>query len=62
MRYRIETVERARVLPIGRDPLSVDAGDIIVVAVVRNHEHAVEVMRALNADDVRHKVARGPRK
>lgn len=60
MRYRIETAERARVVPIGRDPLSVDEGDVIIVAVVRDSEHAAEVMRALNADDVRHKL-RGKR-
>lgn len=56
MRYRIERAERPRVVPIGRDPLSVDEGDVLVIAVVRDHEHAAEVMRALNADDVRHKV------
>ena len=57
MRYMVEQVERSRVLPIGRDPLSVDAGDVIVIAVVRDLEHAAEVMQALNADDVRHKLA-----
>lgn len=57
MRYRIWTSESARVIPIGRDPLSVDAGEVIIVAVVRDHEHAAEVMKALNADDVRHKLA-----
>ncbi len=57
MRYRIERITAARVLPIGRDPLSVDAGDVIVVAVCRDADHAAEVMKALNADDVRHKLA-----
>lgn len=59
MRYRIEHVQSARVLPIGRDPLSIDAGEVVVVAVVRDMEHAAEVMRALNAEDVRAKLARG---
>lgn len=61
MRYRIWTADAARVVPIGRDPLSVDAGDVVIVAVCRDVEHAGEVMRALNADDVRHKIARGKR-
>lgn len=58
MRYRIWTAETARVVPIGRDPLSIDEGETVIVAVVRDHEHAAEVMRALNAEDVRAKLAR----
>lgn len=60
MRYRIERCERARVVPIGRDPISVDEGDVLIVAVVRDHDHAAEVMQALNVADVRTKL-RGKR-
>ena len=54
MRYRIGSAPTARVLPTLDGPLAVKAGEVVVVAVVRNLHEATRVMLALQqAEDDR---------
>lgn len=58
MKYRVWKADTTRAFP-ALDGLVVQPGDVVVVAIVRDLEHATDVMQALNADDVRAKLARG---
>ena len=62
MRYRIATAETAKVLPTLDGPLAVEAGEVVLVAVMASAEEAADIIRSLSAaETVRRKLYRGKR-
>jgi hypothetical protein len=61
VRYRLTTAQRATVLPTLDGPLAVEAGDVVLVAVVRDIEQAAKVMRSLEIVEEPRTSGRGKR-